>query len=327
MSEKETNSNDESNKKSGLKVYLKILGKILSILSIIFIVLKISKMGFDLSVIDNIPFLLVASFAALVCKIASVYTSSRAWGTWISFFSQKEISRKEVFVIYGKAGIGKYLPGNVMHYVERNLFAAQYGLSQKKIAIGSVFEIGTQIVSSLALSMILLPVSYWQKAFEIIKYKDHFPVIIVIMVVGFVLFASIVLVVCKRKMNGCLRKYISSHLFIAALKAFIRYVSTFVLLGSGMIFLWMSIYGSFPDFELIRIMLSSFSIAWVCGFVIPGASGGIGIREAVLTVLLEGFTDGCVLVFMVIAHRLITIIGDFAAYGLSLIIEKRSRMV
>ena len=80
-----------------------------------------------------------------------------------------------------------------------------------------------------------------------------------------------------------------------------------------MVFLWTYCSGSVPGIENIRLIVSSYAAAWVCGFVIPGAPGGIGIREAVLSILLGDITGG-ILMFMIIVHRLITIIGDFTVY-------------
>ena len=68
------------------------------------------------------------------------------------------------------------------------------------------------------------------------------------------------------------------------------------------------------DLQSMKHILSAFSMAWVCGFVIPGAPGGIGVREAVLTVLLESVMDGPVLAVILIVHRITGIAGDFIFY-------------
>ena len=59
----------------------------------------------------------------------------------------------------------------------------------------------------------------------------------------------------------------------------------------------------------------------ICGFVIPGASGGIGIREAILSVLLDGLASESVIMFIIVAHRLITIIGDFTVYSIVVLVS------
>ena len=96
----------------------------------------------------------------------------------------------------------------------------------------------------------------------------------------------------------------------------VEYILTLGLLGFGLVILWMYCTCRIPGPDDLKLMISSYSTAWVCGFVIPGASGGIGIREAILTVLLDGIASGPVIMFIIIAHRLMTIIGDFAVYVL-----------
>lgn len=70
-------------------------------------------------------------------------------------------------------------------------------------------------------------------------------------------------------------------------------------------------------------MVSAYIISWVLGFVVPGAPGGIGVREFVLTLLL-GKTVGAELILTLsIMHRLTTIIGDFMAYLILLLIKEK----
>lgn len=70
------------------------------------------------------------------------------------------------------------------------------------------------------------------------------------------------------------------------------------------------------------LIVSGYVIAWVLGFVIPGASGGIGVRELVITVLLGSVVGAETVLTLSVIHRLITIVGDFLAYLVMLIIRK-----
>lgn len=55
-------------------------------------------------------------------------------------------------------------------------------------------------------------------------------------------------------------------------------------------------------------------IAWVLGFIIPGAPGGIGVRETALTLLLTPVTGRDMIVVLSVLHRLVTVAGDFTSY-------------
>ncbi len=297
-----------------IKQIVKTIGKILSILSIVFIGVKIYQLGFDPKVIENVPAFIAISVIAVLMKMFSVVTSASGWRRWISLFSGRKIRFWDAFYIYGKAGIGKYLPGNVMHYVERNIFAAEYGLPQTKIAAGSVLETLELVIAALFMSLILLPISYRQKVLKLI-YERKTILIILILICFFIFVAIFAIVLIKRRyIKGIISEYKFSGLKTFAL-TLIEYILTLLLLGGGMVLMWMFCTQESPDAESLRLMISAYSTAWVCGFVIPGASGGIGIREAILSVLLDGLASGSVTMFVIVTHRLITIIGDFATYA------------
>ena len=185
---KRTGSRISSNK---LKFIIKTIGKILSVLSIVFIAVKIYKLGFDPEVVENIPGFIAVSAVAVLLKMLSVVTSASGWRRWIAFLSGRKIRFWNAFYIYGKAGIGKYLPGNVMHYVERNMFAAEYGLPQKKIAAGSVLETLELVLAAFLMSVILLPVSFRQKVMELLYGRKSFLIVLAVLV--FTVFAALMI--------------------------------------------------------------------------------------------------------------------------------------
>jgi glycosyltransferase 2 family protein len=72
-----------------------------------------------------------------------------------------------------------------------------------------------------------------------------------------------------------------------------------------------------PDFlDLLAITTA----AWVLGFVVPGAPGGVGVREAVMIVLLEPTIGQADSVALALIYRISTTAGDalFALAGLTL---------
>ena len=299
-----------------LKNVVKTIGKIISILSIVFIGVKIYKLGFDTTVIDDIPVFIGISAGAVLLKMLSVVTSASGWGRWISFLSGRKILFRDVFRIYGKAGIGKYLPGNVMHYVGRNVFAAEYGLSQKKIVAGTVMETLELITSAVLMAVLLLPKSFISVICDLVMQRKAV-VVAILVFTGIVMLGAMYILIKKwKKIREWFAMYKTGDMIRVFILSLVEYILTLGLLGFVLVILWMYCTGRIPGTDDLKLMISSYSTAWVCGFVIPGASGGIGIREAILTVLLDGIASGPVIMFIIIAHRLMTIIGDFAVYVL-----------
>jgi hypothetical protein len=54
-------------------------------------------------------------------------------------------------------------------------------------------------------------------------------------------------------------------------------------------------------------MIPGYALAWLCGFVIPGASAGLGVREAVIVLL---FGDDPAALFTAMGMRVVTTLGD-----------------
>ena len=59
---------------------------------------------------------------------------------------------------------------------------------------------------------------------------------------------------------------------------------------------------------------SSFSLAWVCGLIVPGAPGGIGVFEAILLFLVRGSVEDYQFIYSLILYRLISTISDVFMY-------------
>lgn len=65
------------------------------------------------------------------------------------------------------------------------------------------------------------------------------------------------------------------------------------------------------------LVLSSFAIAWSIGFITPGAPSGIGIREAILLLLLIPLSGEGPALILALLFRLVTIGGDIGFYAMS----------
>jgi uncharacterized membrane protein YbhN (UPF0104 family) len=72
---------------------------------------------------------------------------------------------------------------------------------------------------------------------------------------------------------------------------------------------------------LINIQLKDISaiiiantFAWVIGYITPGAPGGLGVRESILTVTLSSMYNTNEIVMASLLYRFVCILGDI--YGL-----------
>jgi len=75
----------------------------------------------------------------------------------------------------------------------------------------------------------------------------------------------------------------------------------------------------------IILVVSLYTTAWLLGFLLPGAPGGIGVREAVFLLLLSGIYGQGVAAAMAVVMRAISILGDLVAFGLGILLSHRAK--
>ena len=219
-----------------LKKAGKIIGKMISILSIIFIIYAIWKLGFDFQSIHNWYLFLAVSLVCVIVKCVTVYLSGMAWACWLHFFAGKKIDRREAVCVYAKANIGKYLPGNVMHYVERNLFATNLGISQKKLAVSTICEvIGLVLVAFL----LAVSVSAGQlvQSIRLIFGESYVRIILGVIAVGLaaVLAAAFLL---RKKLTAQLKEYSLKEFGKTLAETMVLYGIVLIALGLIMVALY-----------------------------------------------------------------------------------------
>jgi len=70
------------------------------------------------------------------------------------------------------------------------------------------------------------------------------------------------------------------------------------------------------SFEMLRRIVSLYSVAWIVGALTPGAPGGIGVREAILIEGLTPLWGAGEAVAGALAFRVVTVATDVIALGL-----------
>ena len=297
---------------------LRLIGKILSVLSIGFVVYAIYKMGLDFSFVNNVPLFVLVVLAGIGMKLLSMWLSATAWTQWLSFFSRTPFEKRDARQVFLRANIGKYIPGNVMHFVQRNLFATDMGISQLQLAMSSVFE----VMSYVAVALMVASLTAWDSMQTVLAryFGDRLPVLGIAAACVAVAIAA-VLVILRKKIRTALAGYSGKQFLKTLLKVIVLQLVTLLLLAAVMVLLVWYAQGTLTP-GIAGTVISTYVIAWVLGYIVPGASGGIGIREMALLLLLGPLLGEGLVLSLAMIHRLITIIGDFLGY-LIVILQKR----
>lgn len=242
-----------------------------------------------------------------IAYACSYFLLAVAWHRMLRHISPTDIPFAKSAYVYCLANIAKYVPGSIFHFAGRQILGARAGLRQADIARATILElvanlvaVATIIVVASPLGLKLLPDDFisdsWQTATPTVW--TAFIVLLAIGTAALFGFPGSRLVARVAGITGV-------TLWLVLTLNIIFFVSNF-----GMAMILAAFVGGQTDIPLVAFGLA-YLMAWLAGFTIPGAPGGIGVREGVLVLLLAGHADGeAAGLALGIGMRAVTILGD-----------------
>jgi len=236
---------------------------------------------------------------------------SYAWRQLLLWSGEARAPAKLCHGIYGRAQLGKYLPGNIFSIAGRHFLGKKSGFSHRSLLWAAVLEIlGMTFVSGLLFALGI-------SALEIAHQLLEIPLLLVALVAPLVL-PWIMKGILQRL--PLLRPYgLSARTFGSYLRLYGIFFLYLPFFFAGSTLLWWLLYsatGGQPPPYLVVLSLTSG--AWLAGYLTPGASGGIGVRDALLILAFKPFVGETVVV-AAIAYRLATILGDIVYFLVALL--------
>ena len=211
------------------------------------------------------------------------------WGGMAAGKPHARCSIAETLMVYAPGVIAKYVPGSVLQYGSRQLLGARFGLAQKAMARASLAEAALHVPIALC-------------AGAIVAGAGPGGLAVLVAVGGFLLaLGSSPLV----RAIGCQLAFFALFALFAALIA-----------GSAL--------GAAEPSRLA----GAFMLAWVAGFLVPVAPGGLGVRESVLLAIAAPLEPaGATLVAFALLTRFASSLGDagFGLAGYGLLVARRSK--
>ena len=297
-----------------MKKYIILFGRIVTSLAIAILSIKLYQHSYVLySISWSIQSAACFISGIVFCSVTMVVGSFvwllllRGGGVFIDF--------KKAYIVMGQAQIAKYLPGNVFHYVQRISLGSKVGISTEPavLSIGAETLIVGATASAIAATGLyfdnttliwLLRETGW-KGIAVYQY--------VLITVFLIVSALIILLPSTRSWIYQRRTYLKpNRVVISVLLCFIVFLAYGVLIS----LLLTSLYSI--DHNLHWYQLAwGFALAWVAGFAVLGAPGGIGIREAVFVGLYGHILGEGIAIGLAIILRIMTSAGDLLTYGIA----------
>lgn len=299
------------------KNYIKLAGNILTAIAFILIVKRLYEMDVDYSVLlsrSNIWWLI------LFCILYGIHIMALpvSWQQTIQIITKSKVPFWNVEKVFCKSNILKYIPGNVFQYVGRNEIAVRFGFSHKAILMTTLLDIVANIFGVAIVSLIC-----YAKGVKIgidsigIKFDSRF---VIAAAVAFLFFLFLFYwkrkTVWKKIQCFCTPANVKRYIF-----CIIYYMFFAVYTGTIYLLVLTQILGMSIANDKIYIVTGAYLLSWLLGFIMPGAPGGIGIRETVITVLLAAYLPSDPVLLAIVIYRIVSMAGDFFAFIMSFLID------
>lgn len=235
------------------------------------------------------------------------------------------ISWRQAEIIFAIAQFGKYLPGNVGQHVGRVFMAREIGIPVPITLNTMLVEMlwGAGIAAGLALLSLILFVDGQALGLQLQLGPVQLGVGVAFLLftpwlgIGFV---NRFLPGLAKRLSGGGR--IDAPRLITALAVAVLYLLCFVVMGLILKLQaqWFFDVTAGSVFELTCL----FAIAWLAGYLVPGAPGGLGVREAMMVLVLSPVLGAGVAVGLGVTLRVTTTVGDAVAFVLGVLWRKHA---
>lgn len=256
----------------------------------------------------------LAMTATVLCMFANLVCGGLIWMLLLRDQGVR-LSPTAAFRVVGMAQVAKYLPGNVGHLVGQVTLASAAGV-----------PVGVTITTLLISTLWLAATGLCMGGIGLLLFLDRtgslqgdFLNPPLIATLGVVVAASPWLAVwllnrlipaLSRKLGG--GQLVALPRFHTAFLVACGFILSFFIFGIMLKlqahYLFGVSAGSIPVFTLM------FATAWIAGYLLPGAPGGLGVREALVVALLGSVVGTGTAIGLSVTMRLATVLGDGMAF-------------
>lgn len=285
-------------------------GIVLALLAVVFVVRELLRDDNMVSVsgalVERAPMVLLAAALYALCSVLLCVGWAlivRSCGITLALLPAG--------LLYARTHLYRYLPSNVVHFVSRHGALYSHGASHRTALLVNGLELVLQVIAAVLLAALLWPAlaerlvpaataaAVAQESTAVSSYLLHLlstdPKSVR---VGFLIalgFGGLGIYWVLERRGG-----LRPVPLVLSLLVFLVF-----FLGAG---LSASLLTGQPDATLLIVVVCA--LAWLLGAVVPGASAGLGVREAVLVAGLAGSLGASESLVIALGYRLATIGGD-----------------
>jgi glycosyltransferase 2 family protein len=302
----------------------KLLRKIIKIVSTIVVIVAVFWVGqrllVEASKLKEQYLNMSTVWAILACAVLYAGIQmiiSWSWGVVYAGASRSRVKLLDVMMLYGQSHVAKYIPGNVAQILQRQLLGAKMGWSQISIAVASFLEIILAVSGVLVLVLL-----FGLNDISRIVGLEFATGPVIIALAGLLLAGPWIFFAIADRLP-----FLPAFLKARDLKEFafgsaipVGFILLMLFFALKAVIFWflghsLSIEGATGNLMQIS---AAFLVAWLGGYLALGAPGGIGVREALIVLLLGPVMGELDAAFLATAFRVVNVVGDFIFFAATL---------
>jgi uncharacterized membrane protein YbhN (UPF0104 family) len=293
-------------------------GRLFSWGCVFFVLLKLYDFWEKVKIFDVKPvdFLLITGIVVFWSSVN--YVSCFTWGKLVACLSDRYLNFADLAYLFAKSNLAKYLPGNVMHYASRSILAQKYHISLQVTALASLLDAALWAGAAFLFVSVTL---HREFLLLTVSAKEWLVAIGAIFVT-----ASLIGVVLLKKMFPHI--FNRRLMFLNVMFQNILFYLLYYFILSCIFYVLLLIVGNsgpyYPSYSYNFFQTAGlYTLAWLIGYLIPGASGGIGVREAMLLTLFRSFASQETILAAALLLRTLSILSEVLAYVFSVVLYRR----
>ena len=293
------------------KQLLRFSGLLLSIAALVWIALRFARSGaLELlaSAQATAPALAIATAIGACGYALAMCLPALAWWRLVSALSTGSPPRAATtLATYAVSQYGKYLPGNVAHYALRHAWSRREGVPHAALGLAAIIE--AALLLAAALTVMLLG------DLERLRLVSVLDPRLAIALLALMLVALGIALHIARRMHVFERYRMPAPPPASVLIVCTFCYLAFMIASAGLLAGLAHALGF--EVDSFAMLLAASAASWAAGFVVVGAPGGLGVREATFVALAAPALGEDRALLLIGLFRVVTFLGDtlFLAAG------------
>ncbi|WP_158637021.1 lysylphosphatidylglycerol synthase domain-containing protein [Arenimonas daejeonensis] len=262
-----------------------------------------------------------AKVLAAVVAAALLYATIipvTAWA-WVRLLARQDENWRagQLAVMLGRIQLAKYIPGNVAQHALRATLALQAGMGGRALTVTVVQETVLAIAASVLVGVAALAISapgleQLPESSRRWLFSAGIALAVLVLVLSLFDLPPDRLRASRFRLARALAGFGGLPGASTVVPALAAYALNYLVIGVG---LWLVARAAGAPTALdLPVATAVFALAWLLGFLAPGAPAGLGMREGIMTLLLAGVVPASDALAFVLLARVVTLVGDALIY-------------